>query len=52
MLAGVTTSVPTSTPRLVTVPEVKSVIERVEVFDTLNESVVLCPALMVVADAE
>ena len=40
---------PLSVAKLVTVPEVRSVIEREDVLETLKLSVVDCPALMAAA---
>ena len=51
-VAGVTTSEPLGTATLVTVPEVKSVIVALVPFELVYESVVDCPTLIVVADAE
>jgi hypothetical protein len=52
VLGGVTVNVPLSAASVVTVPVERSVIVREVVLETLKESVVLCPTLIVVAEAE
>ena len=52
VVAGVTTCVPLSVAIVVTVPVERSVIVREVELETLNVRVVLCPTLIVVAEAE